>query len=142
MAPTSVHSTAATHALADAMRRLAAGGGADRRSVGALEPCFGGRAFNILILLQVYLARLSEAAARPLALASPRCRFFSADERAALRAVGAIAAGNWAAAHSAIDPLVRPDAAESVVAAAAWLAEALADAGWPPLEAPAKPRLN
>lgn len=136
------HAHTASLALARAMRRIALCGPGDRLAAEGLEQCFGSRSLNVFILLQIYLARLSEAAARPLALASPCCRYMSPDEHAVLKAIGAVAAGDWAAAHCAIDPLVRIDAAEPVVAAAAWLAEALEDSGIGPLEPAAKPRLQ
>lgn len=119
------------HVLARAMRRLAVCGLGDPVAQAQLYTLYGPAALRISVMLQLYMARLSDCASTRLLLAAPCCHCLSPHERAMLAAVGAIADRDWPAAHLALGGLVRPEAGAAAVAAAAGLAEVLVDCGGP-----------
>lgn len=122
---------APARALGIALRRFALFGPADRKARGELLALFGPGGVRLGILAQIYLARVAQGAARRIALGRPGCRRQTPDEAALLAAVAAAGAGDFAGAHAALGGLARGEAAEGVVAVAAALGEALADAGRP-----------
>lgn len=121
----------AARSLVVALRALARTGLGARHARLALEAGYGDAAGRLLVTLQIYLARIAGAASRKLLLAGPCCPCLSPDEAAIMDAAARVAAGDWAGAHAALDGLVRPEALETVISAAAALGEAAADAGLP-----------
>jgi hypothetical protein len=114
-----------------ALRALTGQGLGAPQARAALASGYGAAAERVLMALQIYVARVAAGASRTLLLAGPCCPCLSPDEAAMLDAAARVGAGDWAGAHAALDGLVRADAAEMVVSAAAVLGEATADAGLP-----------
>ncbi|MFN3288431.1 MAG: hypothetical protein ACK40H_08270 [Sphingomonadaceae bacterium] len=133
----------AARKLVIALRALTSDGLGAPQARAALEAGFGAAAGRVLVALQLYLARVAGGAQRRVLLARPCCPCLSPDEAALIDAAARVSAGDWTGAHAALDGLVRPEAAEAVVSAAAALGEAAADAGLPlPMREGARARLN
>lgn len=134
---------AAARALVVELRVLTSEGLGAPRARAALQAGFGPAGGRVLVALQIYLARVAGGAQRRILLARPCCPCLSPDEATLIDAAARVSAGDWAGAHAALDGLVRPEAAEMVVSAAAALGEAAADAGLPlPMRDRAGARLN
>lgn len=121
----------AARALLTALRTLSADGLGAPGAHPALAAGYGAAAGRVLVALQFYVARMAAGAARRILIAPPCCPCLAPDEAAMIDAATRVGAGDWAGAHAALDGLVRSDAIEEVLGAAAMLGEAIADAGLP-----------
>lgn len=118
-------------ALLLALRRLACAGLGDPMAHALVAEQFGAGHVRVLVLAQLFLARLAAGAARPLKLAPPCALRACADEAALMAAVARAAAGDAAGAVALLARLVNEEALGGVLEAAAALGEAARDCGRP-----------